>query len=125
VLIHLRQGRPAVLEAFRARRVEDLVLSVVTVGELAFGVERSQHRDLAQERLEAMLAVLNVEPLPVEAAAHYGEIRARLSARGMMIGGSNLWIAAHARARGYVLVTDNEGEFERVEGLTVENWARA
>ena len=124
VVVHLRQGRPEVLSAFHAQRAEDLVLSVVTVGELTFGAERSQQRDAARERLLASLSVLDVEPLPVGAAAHYGEIRARLAARGMMIGGNDLWIAAHARARGYVLVTDNEREFPRVEGLTIENWAR-
>ncbi|MGE4378256.1 MAG: VapC toxin family PIN domain ribonuclease, partial [Burkholderiaceae bacterium] len=30
--------------------------------------------------------------------------------------------AAHARAEGWVLVTNNEREFRRVEGLAVENW---
>lgn len=124
VLIHLRQGRPAVVEAFRASRAEDLVISVITLGELAFGAERSVRPDVSRQRLEALIAVLAVEGLPVEAAQHYGAIRASLAAQGRMIGGNDLWIAAHARARGYRLVTDNDGEFGRVDGLTVENWAR-
>jgi len=33
-----------------------------------------------------------------------------------------LWIAAHALAQGWVLVTNNEREFRRVKGLKVENW---
>ena len=38
------------------------------------------------------------------------------------IGNNDLWIAAHARAEGWVLVTNNEREFRRVKGLAVENW---
>ena len=34
-----------------------------------------------------------------------------------------MWIAAHALSAGLVLVTNNEREFRRVEGLRVENWA--
>jgi tRNA(fMet)-specific endonuclease VapC len=39
-----------------------------------------------------------------------------------MIGANDLFIAAHARARGLTLVTNNTAEFERVEGLVLENW---
>ena len=37
---------------------------------------------------------------------------------------NDLWIAAHARAAGLVLVSNNEREFKRVPVLKVENWAR-
>ena len=62
--------------------------------------------------------------LPAEAAEHYGEIRAVLQRKGAPIGPNDLWIAAHARAAGLVLVSNNEREFKRVPGLKVENWAR-
>ena len=39
-----------------------------------------------------------------------------------MIGGNDLFIAAHARALGLTLVTNNAAEFERVKGLAIENW---
>ena len=60
---------------------------------------------------------------PGEAGRHYGEIRVALERAGQPIGNNDLWIAAHARAEGWVLVTNNEREFRRVEGLAVENWA--
>jgi tRNA(fMet)-specific endonuclease VapC len=41
-----------------------------------------------------------------------------------MIGANDLWIAAHAIAGGYTLVSDNTREFARVEGLRLENWVR-
>jgi tRNA(fMet)-specific endonuclease VapC len=42
--------------------------------------------------------------------------------KGQMIGNNDLWIAAHAKAAGLTLVTNNEREFRRVRGLKVENW---
>jgi tRNA(fMet)-specific endonuclease VapC len=61
--------------------------------------------------------------LPEEAASAYGEIRATLEKRGEMIGGNDLWIAAHAKSAGLTLVTNNEREFKRVPGLKLQNWA--
>jgi tRNA(fMet)-specific endonuclease VapC len=66
---------------------------------------------------------LPVVPLPGEAATAYGEIRAALEARGEMIGGNDLWIAAHAQSSGLILVTNNEREFKRISGLKIQNWA--
>ncbi|EQD66771.1 PilT protein domain protein [mine drainage metagenome] len=39
------------------------------------------------------------------------------------IGNNDLWIAAHAKAAGLIVVTNNEREFRRVPGLQVRNWA--
>ena len=55
-------------------------------------------------------------------ADHYAQIRKDLSSKGQIIGSNDLWIAAHARANNWVVVTNNEKEFLRVEGLKVENW---
>lgn len=60
-----------------------------------------------------------------EAADSYGAIRAALQRKGAQLGPNHLWIAAHARAAGLVLVTNDEREFRRVPGLKVENWAKA
>jgi predicted nucleic acid-binding protein len=61
---------------------------------------------------------------PFEAAADlaYGLIRTRLEQIGRPIGGNDLLIAAQAVSLGYTIVTDNEGEFARVDGLSRENW---
>jgi tRNA(fMet)-specific endonuclease VapC len=58
-----------------------------------------------------------------DAALHYAEIRADLKRRGT-IGANDLFIAAHARALGLTLVTNNTVEFERVSKLKLENWTR-
>ena len=60
--------------------------------------------------------------LDEEAAVHYAEIRADLKRRGAMIGANDLFIAAHARALGLTLVTNNRAAFGHVESITLENW---
>ena len=100
----------------------DAFISAITYGELHYGAERSQQRPHALESLGHLVSLLIVVPLPGEAATAYGEIRAALEARGEMIGGNDLWIAAHAKSAGLTLVTNNEREFKRVPGLKLQNW---
>lgn len=124
VIIRLRQRRsPALTARFLATPVGEAVMSVVTYGELRNGAERSPDRAARLAVLDGMRALVPVREIPVEAGAAYGEIRSFLERRGEVIGANDLWIAAHARAAGLTLVTGNEGEFRRVPGLSVENWA--
>ncbi len=74
---------------------------------------------MAIERFTARLAVL---PFAEKAASHYGQIRAELRRLGQPIGPFDMLIGAHARSEGLILVTNNLREFERIEGLRVENW---
>jgi tRNA(fMet)-specific endonuclease VapC len=123
ICIYIRQKRPPeVLARFEKLKFGDAVLSVITYGELFYGAGKSRQRQTAMDRLDDLLSFLPVLELPSTAAREYGEIRARLEARGETIGGNDLWIAAHAKALGLVLVTDNQREFKRVPGLKVQNW---
>jgi tRNA(fMet)-specific endonuclease VapC len=96
---------------------------VITFGELVSGAEKSAQRAAALKLLRELAQVLPVLGLPETAAEAYGTIRAELERKGQMIGNNDLWIAAHAKAAGLTLVTNNEREFRRVRGLKVENWA--
>ncbi|WP_350308565.1 PIN domain-containing protein [Methylomonas methanica] len=63
--------------------------------------------------------------LPESVGEHYGQMRSALQKIGQPIGNNDLWLAAHARAEGWILVTNNEREFLRVSGLQVENWVNS
>lgn len=95
--------------------------SIVVACELRFGAPRKGSPALTQ-RVEQLLAVLQVLPFDAPADAHYADIRAALERAGTPIGSHDLFIAAHARAHGMTLVTRNLREFTRVPGLTVEDW---
>jgi tRNA(fMet)-specific endonuclease VapC len=69
-----------------------------------------------------LAGLLRVMELPLRAGQLYGTIRAALEIKGEIIGNNDLWIAAHARAAGLTLVTNNEREFQRIQGLKIQNW---
>jgi tRNA(fMet)-specific endonuclease VapC len=116
---------PQVREHFARHGAAELAMSTVTCGELHFGAEKSQSRARSLAVLAELTRLIQVVPLPAAAAEHYGQIRAALQRTGQPIGNNDLWIAAHARAAGWTLVTNNTREFLRVDGLQVENWAEA
>jgi tRNA(fMet)-specific endonuclease VapC len=124
ICIHIRRQRPPmVLARFQQLEPGEAVLSVITYGELIYGVEKSQFREQARRQLAELASLLPIMALPSRTAEFYGSIRAALEARGDMIGNNDLWIAAHAKAASLILVTNNEREFRRIEGLEIQNWA--
>jgi tRNA(fMet)-specific endonuclease VapC len=125
ICIHIRRRRPPeVLARFQRLKPGEAVLSVITYGELVYGVERSQFREQAARQLSELIGLLPVMNLPPEAGQLYGAIRAALEAKGETIGNNDLWIAAHAKAADLTLVTSNEREFRRIQGLKIQNWDR-
>ena len=123
--IYLRRKRPAeVVRRFAALVPGEAVISVIAYGELRYGAAKQGMRR-SLEALDEFVALIPVQPLPLLAAAAYGELRATLERRGEMIGNNDLWIAAHALTAGLTIVTNNEREFRRVPSLRVENWAAA
>lgn len=124
ICIYIRRMRPApVLERFRSLARGEAVISVVTYGELRYGAEKSVTRERALKVLDELVALVPVQPLSPAAGVAYGAIRLALERQGRIIGGNDLWIAAQAYAADLTLVTNNEGEFRRVPGLRIENWA--
>lgn len=113
---------PSVRERFTQHAANELAMSVITLGELRFGAEKSQAKDRAMTVIDELTNLMNIEALTDEVTGHYGDIRAALQKSGQIIGNNDLLLAAQARSQGWVLVTNNEKEFLRVDGLQVENW---
>jgi tRNA(fMet)-specific endonuclease VapC len=122
----LRGASPALNQRILNSAPEALAISIISAGELRFGLSRLPPARRAAQlalQLDGLLNVVAVLPLPSEAAQHYGTARSQLEAAGTPIGGNDLWIASHALAQNLTLVTNNTKEFERVVGLKLENWA--
>jgi tRNA(fMet)-specific endonuclease VapC len=120
-LIRNPQGRVAQ----HVRRVGEaqVCTSIIVAAELRYGAAKKGSPRLAAQ-LEAVLGVLDVLPFEAPADAAYGLLRARLEQAGRPIGGNDLLIAAQGVALGATIVTDNEREFGRIEGIPRENWLR-
>lgn len=122
----MRGESPALGERVQAVPLEQQVMSVVTFAELTYGVLASAgaKRKQNQQVLDSLALHLAVLDWPQDAAQHYAEIRLDLKKRGAQLGAADLMIAAHARALGAVVVTNNTKDFGRVKGLQVENWTK-
>ncbi len=121
----LREASPALSQRILDSTPDSLAISIISAGELRYGLNKLTTSKRATElthHLNAVLTAIAIVPLPVQAATHYGSIRAQLEAAGTPIGNNDLWIAAHALALNFTLVTNNTREFVRVPGLRVENW---
>jgi tRNA(fMet)-specific endonuclease VapC len=115
--------RPSELLArFERLKLGEAVLSVITYGELIYGEEKSRFREQAIKQLAELAGLVPIMGLPPQAGEFYGAIRASLAARSEIIGNNDLGIAAHAKAAGLILVTNNEREFRRIQGLKMQNW---
>ena len=120
----MRGESPALAVKVQAVPLQQQVMSVVTFAELTYGVQASApaKRKQNQAVLDSLALHLAVLDWPQEAAQHYAEIRVDLKRRGAQLGAADLMIAAHARAMGAIVVTNNVKDFGRVKGLQVENW---
>ena len=97
--------------------------SIIVAAELRYGAAKKGSQRLTAQ-LEAVLSALDVVPFETPADTTYGLIRTKLERAGQPIGGNDLLIAAQAVALGCTIVTDNEAEFARIDGLPRENWLR-
>jgi tRNA(fMet)-specific endonuclease VapC len=103
---------------------QQVCTSIIVTAELRYGAARKGSARLSAQ-LDAVLRGLNILAFEPPTDAVYGELRAGLERIGKPIGANDMLIAAQALALHHTVVTDNEREFSRVEGLTVENWLRA
>ena len=119
----MKRSNDAVLKRLEAIPVTAMCTSAIVESELRYGVELSPRRPKDREAHEVLLGYLQVFDYPAAASLDYGQIRADLKRRGLVIGANDMLIAAHARCLGLTLVTDNAREFGRAPGLRIENWA--
>jgi len=123
ICIYIIKHKPeSVYRRLMKIRPEDVCISSITYSELSYGVEKSEQKDRNRLALTLMLSNIEILEFDTAAAEEYGNIRARLEKSGTPIGSLDMLIAAHAKASGCTLVTNNLKEFSRVEGLKVESW---
>jgi len=122
ILIYLCNSKSAKLERFRRHRPDEFLVSSITVGELIYGVNKSQQKDKNLQAILKVLSPFSIVDFDSSDGWEYGEIRGELESRGKVIGGNDMLIAAQARRRGLIVITNNMREYKRVHGLKVENW---
>ncbi len=123
-LVHRKPGYERIARRMSGRSPGELRLSAITVSELRFGAANGEFRKENEAALEDLLGLFELEDLPSGAAKDFAEIKTALLSKGKPIGPYDMLIASHARHIAATVVTNNEREFRRVPGLSVENWLK-
>ena len=125
ILIFLCNSKSKKLEAkFKKHHPEEFFVSSITVGELIYGVNKSQQKRKNLEAIIKILSPFKVIDFDSRDAWEYGEIRANLESKGKSIGGNDIMIAAQVKRRGLIMLTNNTKEYKRVSGIKVEDWTK-
>ena len=123
ICIYIIKQKPiGVLKRFETISPLDIGISMITVAELEYGVQKSLFPQQNQDALNKFLSPLMLYDFDFNASQVYGSIRSNLEKKGITIGSLDMLIAAHVLSLNCTLVTNNEKEFNRVENLIIENW---
>jgi len=117
----LIKKNPAVSRRIASFPMERLCLSVISEGELLYGLAKKPNARNLHLAVQEFLKRVDVLVWDTDVAEHYGVLRAELEASGNVLGPLDMQIAAHASQLGAVLVT-NDQAFQRIKKLKVEDW---
>jgi tRNA(fMet)-specific endonuclease VapC len=123
--IAIIKKHPIALKKLRGKSIGQVGISSITLGELAFGAEKSSRPEDARTALDEFLLALEIAAFDEHAAKRYGEVRGSLARRGKPIGSLDTLIGSHAHVMDVVLVTHSTREFAQIEGLRLEDWIEA
>ncbi|MCC5627312.1 type II toxin-antitoxin system VapC family toxin [Nostoc sphaeroides CHAB 2801] len=121
ICIALLKENPQAVKKFN-RYFSQCYLSTIIVAELYKGVYYSQQMSKNLENLQQFTELLPIEPFDLEAATEFGKIQSELKNIGKPTGELDALIAAVARSRNDILVTNNIKDFSNIDNLQLENW---
>lgn len=123
VCVRFLNGRSAaVRDRLLATSTEEMAVCSVVKAELFYGAMRSNNPSRTLERQQSFLSRFVSLPFGDESAVLFGRVRSQLAKAGTPIGPYDLQIASIALANNLTLITHNVREFQRVEGLLLEDW---
>jgi tRNA(fMet)-specific endonuclease VapC len=117
--------RPAnVLDRIKQRSKLGLYISSITIAELEYGIENSSQIENNRIALLKFISIFNVLNFDDKDAIFYGKLKSKLKKTGRLIGPLDMLLAAQSLSNDMIFVTNNISEFERVDGLKIEDWSK-
>jgi predicted nucleic acid-binding protein len=103
---------------------EELAVSFMTVAELLYGAENSDHPERSAMLVHRFLMAVPVIQTADGLLARFASIKAGLRRKRILIPDADIFIGATALEYADALVTGNAKHFSRIEGLRFEDWTR-
>lgn len=125
ICIYIIKKKPMdVLRILKKKAKKDIFISSITIAELEYGVAKSMYPEKNKISLIEFLSIFNILNFDDKDAVEFGAIKSKLEKSGKIIGPMDLLLSAQAKSKKLTLVTNNIREFERIDGLKIENWVK-
>jgi tRNA(fMet)-specific endonuclease VapC len=102
----------------------EIKIPIIVKAELLYGIEKSKLREMNRTIYMKFIDAFELVNIDDTSLDQYAKIRLNLEKCGFIIGSNDLFIASIVLAHNGILVTHNTKEFERINGLHIEDWVR-
>lgn len=123
IIATINDPRAPVAIRLKSQSPEDFGISSIVLHELYYGAFKSRRLENNVELVEKLQ--FEVVAFDTEDAREAGRVRAELAKTGKPVGPYDVLIAGQALSRNLILVTNNTREFQRIDGLRIEDWSVA
>jgi len=123
ICIYYIKGNFDLDKKFKKADPDNCFISEITLAELKFGVENSEKKDKNQIALDNFLSGVKIVPI-FHSLDLYAKEKARLRKSGTSIDDFDLLIGVTSVTHNLTLVTNNTDHFNRIKGITLEDWSK-
>ncbi len=121
ICIELLNGNKHILR--KREQCESMIgISFMSVAELYYGAEKSSDPNRNITIIEELLLSLEIVHTDIAILKRFGVIKAYLQKNGVSLADADVLIAATTLERCEKLITGNTKHFDRIPGLSIENW---
>ena len=121
ICIHFLGNEYNIKEKIEKAGLENSLVSEITIAELKFGAENSQNKEKNKKTIDDFLKKFPIIPI-FNSLDIYAKEKARLRKKGQPLDDFDLLIGATAISNDFILITRNVSDFERMDGIEIENW---
>lgn len=118
----IKKKNQQLIEKLKMNYNKGIFISSLTIAELEFGVENSDHKEKNRISLIEFLTIFEILNFELKDTQAFGIIKSDLRKSGKMIGAMDALLAAQSISRNLIFVTNNTKEFERIKNLSIEDW---
>ena len=121
ICVYFLNGQFNLKEKIREVGFENCVVSEITIAELKYGITKSSKKEKNQQALDAFQSKIDILPI-FPALDIYATEKVRLRTKGKILDEFDLLIGATAIHNNLIMVTKNVSDFDRLDGIIIEDW---
>jgi len=124
ICVYFLKGRYDLNTKIKNVHAENCFISEITIAELKFGAENSEQREKNRKTVDEFVSKFTIIPI-FNSLDIYAKEKARLRHIGLPLDEFDLLIGSTAISNDLILVTRNISDFERMQGIKIENWTES